>query len=198
MAQGELSRTRQNALWCPYHLLGRCDDRIREFERSLPDRRMLLPRRALRGSGRVLLCDELPLLELPPHHRRCLRRSPASSRASSASSEARTSSPSTVTKPPTTPTAPAAARCFIPGCATENGSTSPWEPWSMPPRSDRAPTFSWGRRRPGTRLRIICRNIGATSGMSEGTCCAPVWRRTAAGLARRTRGPFGLPPAPSS
>ncbi|MGY4432526.1 hypothetical protein ACVWWO_005003 [Bradyrhizobium sp. F1.13.1] len=83
-----------------------------------------------------------------------------------------------------------AARCFIPGCARENGSMSPWEPWSMPPRSDRAPTFSWARRRLGTRLRIICRNIGATWEMPEGTCCALVSRRTAAGLARQTKGAF--------
>src|SRR5438105_8045869 len=52
---------------------GHCDDRIRKFERFLPDRRMLLQRGALRGGGRVLLCDELPLLELPQHHRRRLR-----------------------------------------------------------------------------------------------------------------------------
>src|SRR6266702_746636 len=70
MARDELSRTHQIALWVsPLFAREHGHDRFTTIERSYPCRRMLLPRGPLRGGGRVLLCDELPLLELPPHHR---------------------------------------------------------------------------------------------------------------------------------
>jgi hypothetical protein len=199
MAQGVLSRRRLYALWCPYHV--RMDAVMTGSENS--NASFLIGECCCRAV-RYEIADAFSYA-MNCHCSNCRRTTGAAFEPFAGIEQGklrivRGENQLTIYGDETThdATAPAAARCFIPGCATENGSTSPWEPWSMPPRSDRAPTFSWARRRPGTRLRIICLNIGATSGMPEGTCCAPVWRRIAAGLARRTKGSFGLPPAPSS
>lgn len=70
MARRELSGTHRIALWVSFAICARArHDRIRKIERSHPCRRMLLPRRPLRGGGCVFLCAELPLFELPPDHR---------------------------------------------------------------------------------------------------------------------------------
>ena len=85
------------------------------------------------------------------------------------------------------------------GCVTDNGSMSPWEPWSMPPRSGQAPTFSSPRRRPGTKLRTICRNIGGISVMAKAAWSARrLGREPQAGWCDKQRGALGLSPARSS